>query len=104
MRIYARSAMIFKKYTALEKFLPHFKHQTMKRFVVTLAVLLCFTMMMTGADIRSAVIVKNSTPQKVKSQCIGYTILEVDKGINCNGDTVQLRRVHGYYEVVSSMK
>jgi hypothetical protein len=74
----------------------------MKRFVVTLAVLLCFTMIMTGADISSLVKkVKGSPLNKTKSHCVGYTILEVDKGINCDGDTVQLRRVHGYYEVVT---
>ena len=73
----------------------------MKRFVVTLAALLCFTMMMTGADIRSAAKVKEARLQKVKNHCIGYTIIEVDKGIDCDGDTVRLQRVHGYYEVVA---
>jgi hypothetical protein len=73
----------------------------MKRFVVTLAALLCFTMMMTGADIRSAVKAKQHGSPKEKDHCIGYTIIEVDKGIDCNGDTVKLQRVHGYYEVIS---
>lgn len=74
----------------------------MKRFVVTLAVLLCFTMMMTGADIHAVAKLKKWNSKKGKSNCVGYTILEVDKGINCAGDTVRLRRVHGYYEVVSA--
>jgi hypothetical protein len=77
----------------------------MKRFVVTLAVLLCFTMMMTGADIRSLVKVHAYKPTlKMKKNCVGYTILEADKGIDCYGDTVQLKKTHGYYEVVTLSK
>lgn len=68
----------------------------MKRFVVTLAVLLCFTMMMTGADIRSLV---KTARVKEKKNCVGYTIIEVNKGIDCYGDTVLLKKTHGYYEL-----
>jgi hypothetical protein len=74
----------------------------MKRFVVTLAVLLCFTMMMTGADIRSLVKVTSHNHSTPRKDCVGYTIIEVDKGIACNGDTVVLKKVHGYYEPVTS--
>jgi hypothetical protein len=76
----------------------------MKRFVVTLAVLLCFTMMMTGADIRSLVKVTYEQNSKPKKNCVGYSIIEVDKGIDCNGDTVKLKKNHGYYEVVTLNK
>lgn len=74
----------------------------MKRFIVTLAVLLCFTMMMTGADVRFLSKVKSL--RETKKACVGYTIIEADKGIDCNGDTVRLQRVHGYYELVSASK
>jgi hypothetical protein len=69
----------------------------MKRVVVTVAVLLCVTMMLTGADIRSLVKVQEKVP--AKRNCMGYTILTVDKGIDCFGDTVKLTKAHGYYEV-----
>jgi hypothetical protein len=72
----------------------------MKRVVVTVAVLLCVTMMLTGADIRTLVKVKQKNP--TKKYCGGYTIIEVDKGIDCDGDTVALTKEHGYYEVVSA--
>jgi hypothetical protein len=72
----------------------------MKRVVFTVAVLLCIAMMLTGMDIRTLVKVKETG--RVKKNCVGYTILEVDKGIDCDGDTVKLTKVHGYYEVVSS--
>ncbi len=72
----------------------------MKRVVFTVAVLLCIAMMMTGMDIRTLVKVREKG--KFKKNCVGYTILEVDKGINCDGDTVRLTKVHGYYEVVST--
>jgi hypothetical protein len=71
----------------------------MKRVVFTVAVLLCFTMMMTGMDIRTLVKVRENG--KAKKNCVGYTIIEADKGIDCYGDTVKLTKVHGYYEVVS---
>jgi hypothetical protein len=70
----------------------------MKRVVFTIAVMLCITMMMTGMDIRTLVKVKETG--RVKKNCVGYTILEFDKGIDCYGDTVTLTKVHGYYEVV----
>jgi hypothetical protein len=72
----------------------------MKRVVFTVAVLLCIAMMMTGMDIRTLVKVKQTG--KAKQNCVGYTIIEVDKGIDCDGDTVKLTKVHGYYEVVST--
>jgi hypothetical protein len=46
-----------------------------------------------GADIRrkkeALPVASNTLP------CYGYTIIEFGKGINCQGDTVQLERVKG---------
>lgn len=70
----------------------------MKRVVVTIAVLLCVTMMITGADLR--LLMKMKKPAS-KKHCIGYTIIEADKGIDCNGDTVKLTKAHGYYQVAN---
>lgn len=33
-----------------------------------------------------------------KKACIGYTIIEASKGIDCNGDTIKLVRTAGFYE------
>ena len=30
----------------------------------------------------------------------GYTVIEASLGIDCHGDTIQLRKVGGYYEPV----
>lgn len=70
----------------------------MKRVVVTMAVLLCVTMMITGADMRMLVRLKKPVSKK---HCIGYTIIEADKGVDCNGDTVKLTKNHGYYQVAA---
>jgi hypothetical protein len=34
----------------------------------------------------------------VKKHCKGYSVIEVDKGIDCNGDTLKLKKVNGYFE------
>jgi hypothetical protein len=34
--------------------------------------------------------------EKVEQTCVGYTIIEYDKGIDCYGDTILLERKHGF--------
>lgn len=34
------------------------------------------------------------------TKCMGYTIIDFDKGINCQGDTIRLVRKNGYAEPV----
>jgi hypothetical protein len=50
-------------------------------------------LILVGADFRK------ETPQTPipapKKKCIGYTIIEFGKGIDCNGDTVVLQKVQG---------
>lgn len=61
--------------------------------VLTLVVLL-------GADIRRK---KEASLASVdeKKPCYGYTIVEFGKGINCNGDTVQLVKLKGSGQILA---
>jgi FlaG/FlaF family flagellin (archaellin) len=34
--------------------------------------------------------------QNGRTTCVGYTIIEYKKGINCNGDTITLVRKNGF--------
>ncbi|WP_276372365.1 hypothetical protein [Chryseolinea sp. H1M3-3] len=36
-----------------------------------------------------------------KKNCRGYSVIEVDKGIDCNGDTIKLTKVNGFFERVN---
>ena len=52
-----------------------------------------------GAEHRSAA--QDKQEKKVaKKACMGYTIIEASKGIDCNGDTIKLVRTAGFYERV----
>lgn len=39
--------------------------------------------------------------KQIKRNCNGYSVIEVDKGIDCNGDTIRLIKVNGYFERAS---
>ena len=41
------------------------------------------------------------TAKVKKKTCSGYMVLEVNKGIDCNGDTVKFMKKHGFYEIAS---
>ena len=45
---------------------------------------------------------QGSAPDKkvAKKACMGYTVIEASKGIDCNGDTIKLVRTAGFYERV----
>lgn len=47
-----------------------------------------------GADFRTAPV------KEKKKACLGYTIIEFNKGIDCHGDTIQLVRRNGFAERV----
>jgi hypothetical protein len=36
-----------------------------------------------------------------KPKCIGYTVIEVDKAVNCKGDTIRVRKQNGFYQLAS---
>jgi hypothetical protein len=37
-----------------------------------------------------------------KPKCVGYTVLEVGKAIDCNGDTIRLTKRNGFYQLASN--
>lgn len=63
----------------------------MKKLLVLFSIVI-MVIVLVGADIRRK---KEVTPLESKKPCYGYTIIEFGKGINCNGDTVKLRKVNG---------
>jgi hypothetical protein len=65
----------------------------MKRlmFLLTLGL---FAFLVIGAEYREAEI-----PAKtLKRACTGYTVIEASKGVDCNGDTIKLVKVSGFYQ------
>jgi hypothetical protein len=53
------------------------------------------TFLLTGANYKS------EGASKAKKHCKGYSVIAVDKGIDCNGDTIKLIKVNGYFERVN---
>ena len=68
----------------------------MKRVVVALTVMILLVVLI-GADIRRTDATPPVSTAKIqeKKKCYGYTIIEFGKGVNCNGDTINLVRVDG---------
>ena len=48
---------------------------------------------LTGANFKKA-----EAEAVVKKHCRGYSVIEVDKGIDCNGDTIKLVKVNGFFQ------
>lgn len=65
----------------------------MKRLWVILTIGL-FGFLVLGAEHRNRASIKKIT----KKACHGYTVIEASLGIDCNGDTIKLKKVSGYYE------
>ncbi len=66
----------------------------MKRIWVVLTLgLIAFLVI--GADQESP-----DLPEVRKKVCRGYTVIADSKGIDCNGDTLQLVRAGGFYQRV----
>jgi hypothetical protein len=65
----------------------------MKRIILALLVSVVL-IGISGADIRRE---GNAAdiPALPKKHCVGYTIIEFGKGIDCHGDTVKLVKVNG---------
>ena len=57
-------------------------------------------MIIAAADFRTLPYLLEAPP--AKNKCVGYTIIEFDKGIDCRGDTIVLTRRNGYAEKVKS--
>lgn len=71
-----------------------FNPRGMIRSVLMIIVVLTM-FLLTGANYKSA------GANKTKKHCRGYSVIEVDKGIDCNGDTIKLVKVNGYFERAS---
>jgi hypothetical protein len=62
---------------------------------ILIVVIVIVTFVLTGANYKSA----DANPgAKEKKFCRGYTVIEVDKGVDCNGDTIRLVKTNGYFE------
>jgi hypothetical protein len=67
----------------------------MKRSWIVFTLAFCVVLFTGAENIRSS---KALTPKKVCNR--GYTVIEASMGVDCNGDTLQLRKVGGFYEPV----
>jgi hypothetical protein len=69
----------------------------MRRVILALS-FLAILIVIVGADFRRTESTNVSSTEKViihKKKCVGFTIIEFGKGIDCNGDTVKLVRKNG---------
>ncbi|HYC85686.1 MAG TPA: hypothetical protein VEB86_10710 [Chryseosolibacter sp.] len=41
---------------------------------------------------------------QLRKGCVGFTVIEAGKGINCHGDTIRLSKKSGYYTAEISTK
>jgi hypothetical protein len=73
----------------------------MKKVVVALMLLSCLGALILSAKVPGVPLAFND--KSSGKSCRGYTIIEVDKGINCKGDTIKLTRKNGFYEEVQSL-
>lgn len=62
--------------------------------MLVVIVFVSLAMVVIAADFRQ---IPNLLQPEVK-RCVGYTIIEYDKGIDCYGDTVVLIRKNGFAE------
>ena len=68
----------------------------MKKVFLLGVVLVCLLMIIVAADFRR--IPHLLEPTLHQKSCVGYTIIEFDKGIDCHGDTIKLTRKNGFAE------
>jgi hypothetical protein len=66
----------------------------MKKLILILSIL-TLVLVLVGADIRRNDSSNLTVQVQKKKRCVGYTIIEFGKGIDCNGDTVALKRLNG---------
>lgn len=74
----------------------------MRRIILALSIIV-MVISLAGADFRRNAS-SNSTAVPEKKKCIGYTILEFGKGIDCNGDTLKLVRINGVQVVAQTIQ
>ena len=74
----------------------------MKRALIIVGIFTCTAILLTSMNYQSFQSIY--TTPSVKKKCFGYTVIEAGKGIDCNGDTLLLKKKSGYYEVVSGFE
>lgn len=65
----------------------------LKIFILFIAIVLTLSGMMASN------LQRTTNVEIPKRNCRGYTVIEVDKGIDCNGDTVELVKKNGFFEL-----
>ncbi len=55
-----------------------------------------------GIIASATVLTQNRKTEIRKPRCVGYTVIEVDKAINCKGDTIRLQKQNGFYQLASN--
>jgi hypothetical protein len=73
----------------------------MRKIILAFSVI-AMLIVLIGADIRRNDS-SNIAIQVPKKKCLGYTIIEFGKGIDCNGDTVKLVKVNGVQVLAESL-
>ena len=66
----------------------------MKKVFFSAVVLVCLLMIIVAADFRRIPGILKPAP--ARKTCVGYTIIEYDKAIDCHGDTVKISRRNGF--------
>lgn len=69
----------------------------MKRVLLMLALVAAIVIVGTGFLTGTP----TAPAEEPKTSCRGYEVIEANKGIDCNGDTIQLVRRNGFYEIAS---
>jgi hypothetical protein len=69
----------------------------MKRVLSTVAIGGFLCLMMTSVDFRTLF----PASELKKKNCVGYTVIEAGKGVDCNGDTIKLIKTEGYYRLAN---
>ncbi|HYC84419.1 MAG TPA: hypothetical protein VEB86_04320 [Chryseosolibacter sp.] len=75
----------------------------MRKIILTLSIIAAVILLL-GADIRRNESSTTTLAAPKKKKCIGYTILEFGKGVDCNGDTVKLVKMNGIQVLASSIE
>lgn len=70
----------------------------MKKVVFSAVVMVCLVMIMVAADFRRIPDLLDNPSRN--NACVGYTIIEFGKAIDCYGDTIALVRRNGFAERV----
>lgn len=76
------------------------KQHNMKRFIVALS-LISVPLLFSGVTFYQPEAASPPTLKKYSPSC-GYTIIEYGVGIDCNGDTVRIKKQHGAQILVNS--